>query len=114
MNQKEEDQILFSNILNNNYFDYFKNGDKQIEFFINGICSANCSYCYLKKYQKELFPIELLNFDQILKNTDKLIKWYIKNKFKCNINIFSGELFTTKIGISILDIFYNNFKNVDF
>lgn len=114
MNQKEEDQILFSNILNNNYFDYFKNGDKQIEFFINGICSANCSYCYLKKYQKELFPIELLNFDQILKNTDKLIKWYIKNKFKCNINIFSGELFTTKIGISVLDIFYNNFKNVDF
>lgn len=113
MNYKEEDQILFSSILTQNYFNDFKNGDKQIEFFINGICSSNCSYCYLKKYQQELFPIELLNFDKIIENTEKLIKWYIKNKFCCNISIFSGELFTTKIGIPILKLFYDNFKILD-
>ena len=112
----KEDQMLFSSILERNYFNIFRNGNKNgkgIELFINGLCSANCSYCYLKKHQKELFPASLYNIDKILTNTKQILKWYIDNKFCCNLDIFSGELFTTELGFKLLDVLYETFNKKD-
>lgn len=112
----KEDQILFSHILEKNYFNIFRHGNKNskgIELFINGLCSANCSYCYLKKHQKDLFPSSLYNVDKILANTKQILQWYIDNKFCCNLDIFSGELFTTDLGIKLLDLLYNTFNKKD-
>jgi len=41
-----------------------------------------------------------------------LIQWYIENKFTCEIDLFSGEWVTSDLCFPILDLFYNNFKNI--
>lgn len=112
MTYLEEDNILFNDILTRNYFLPFQKRQKKIEFQLSGLCSANCQYCYLKAHQKELFPIELYNKEQIVKNFELLIKWYIKNNFNCEIDLFSGEWLTTDLMEPILEILYNNFKNI--
>lgn len=108
-----ENNILFNDILERNYYQYFKKGEKSIEIFLNGICPSNCSYCYLKKYQKELFPNDLQNFNNILNNCELIINWYIKNNFNCKIEIFSGEWITTKLRQPVFDLLYTSFKNVE-
>jgi len=60
----------------------------------------------------ELFPIELYDKKQIIKNFELLIKWYIQNKFTCEIDIFSGEWLTTELREPIFNIMYNNFKDL--
>lgn len=113
----DEDRILFKNIFEKNYFDKLRqpnNDVNELELFINGICSANCQYCYLKKHQKELFPSQLLDYNTIINNIKEIIKWYIDNKFCCNISLFSAEFLTTKLGIPVLDTIYTGFKDAPF
>lgn len=109
---KIQDKELFNDILERNYYNFFKKGEKSIEIFLNGICKANCEYCYLKKHQKELFPIELYNKDKIINNLQLILNWYIENKFTCTIDIFSGEWLTTELRTPVLNILYNTFKNI--
>lgn len=111
-NYIEQDQQLFNDIIQRNYYSLFQKGQGAIEFFLNGYCRSNCEYCYLKQHQNELFPKELYNKEQIILNTELLIKWYIDNNFTCPINIFSGEWLTTELAEPILDLFYNYFKDL--
>jgi len=46
----DEDNEVFNTILEQEYFTEFKLGNKSIELELSGLCSANCQYCYLKKY----------------------------------------------------------------
>ena len=109
---KEQDNELFYDILNRNYFQYFKQGEKSLEIFLNGLCQANCEYCYLKKHQKDLFPVKLFNLDTIINNFQLIINWYIENHFTNEIDIFSGEWLTTQLRTPILTILYNSFKDI--
>jgi len=64
----EQDNRLANDMLERNYYSYFRKGHKKIEIFLNGVCKANCKYCYLKKHQEDLFPIESYNLELILNN----------------------------------------------
>lgn len=107
----DEDNEVFNTILEQEYFTEFKLGNKSIELELSGLCSANCQYCYLKKYQKDLFPKELYNEKNIIDNINLLLQWYIKNNFTCRISLFSGEWLTTSLMEPVFNSIYNNFKD---
>lgn len=112
---KTEDDKLLSSFLNRYYFDEFfheRDGVKFIEFFLKGDCPSKCSYCYLQKHLKDLYPCEYDDDEKILKNTEIFLDFYIENKFKCNIELFSGRMFYKGgIGLDVLELLYNKFKD---
>ena len=75
----DEDNEVFNTILEQEYFSEFKLGNKSIELELSGLCSANCQYCYLKKHQKDLFPKELYNEQNIINNINLLLQWYVNH-----------------------------------
>ena len=83
-----DDFYLFQDILKRNYFNFFKKGEKNIEFILNHTCNQNCSNCFGCSYDTEVYknqnifiPTKTNKYD----NLSNLIKWYIKNNFYCNI-----------------------------
>lgn len=107
----KEDKILANNFLNNTYYEPFRKGCKGIELFLLGECKANCQYCYLKQHP-ELSPHELNNYSLVVNNVDKILDWYIENKFCCRIDIFSGEWLTTPLVDQIFNLFEEKFSKV--
>jgi hypothetical protein len=49
----------------------------------------------------------------IIQNLEKLINWYIKNKFYCKIDIFSGEWLTTPLADKVFDLFEEKFSKIE-
>lgn len=109
-----EDKKLANDFLERNFYRDFRQGRKVIEIFLIGACKANCSYCYLKKHVKDLYPLNLHNYDTIINNLEKTLNWYISNKFCCNFDIFSAEWLTTPLADRVFDTFYNAFEKIDF
>lgn len=103
---------LANDILERQYYSYFRKGQKKIELYFTANCKANCEYCYLKKHQKELYPNELSNPKQIVQNLQLILDWYVENKFTCPLDIFSAEWLTTSWADQIFDCFYNTFSKV--
>lgn len=114
INENIDNRILLNDILKRNYYKDFQSLDskKCIEIFLFGPCKSNCDYCYLKKHQKELFPIELNNYDNIIQNFEIFLNWYIENNFRCNLDIFSGEWITTPLFEPIFNLMYEKFSSI--
>lgn len=113
-----EDKQLANDILERHYYQNFRdpskfNQEKNLEIFLTGACKSNCEYCYLKN-NHILYPLELHNEDLIINNIKLIIQWYIKNQFKCNIEIYSADWLTTPLAESIFNIFYDAFKDSDY
>lgn len=108
----QENQQLLKDILERNYFSNFrqKNNTKSIELFITGKCLQNCQYCYVKKHQNELYPINIDKDENIINNLSLFLDYYISNEFLCNINLFSGEWLSLPISQKIFQIIYNKFS----
>lgn len=109
----EENKKLANDFLNDLYYDSFKKGNKAIELFLLGSCKANCQYCYLKKYQSDLYPQQFCDFSLIINNLEKILNWYIDNKFTCKFDIFSGEWLTTPLADKVFDLFENKFAPIE-
>ena len=84
--QKQNDELL-TNIINalcQTYlpdtagFEKFKDNAGHIELYITPECNQKCTYCYLQKHMEDLYPKEIRNKEQILKNSEE----YKKNMFK--------------------------------
>lgn len=136
-----DDQILFQEMLERNYFNNFKKGNRNIEFLLStdetlSICT-NCSTQNSDLYpQQDIFIPTKTNKFQNLKS---LLKWYMDNQFQCDIH-FNGQIekenisqiiecldylktyiyfqkpidiiFNTKMeNINIIDQIYNNLKD---
>lgn len=113
MNEFNNENKQLANIfLDDIYYESFRKGKKVLELFLLGKCKSNCEYCYLKQHP-ELYPDKLNNYSLIAENLEKIIDWYIDNKFCCRIDIFSGEWLTTPLADKVFDIFENKFSKVD-
>lgn len=110
---KEQNNRLAKSILERTYYEPFRKGEKELEIFLLGKCSAQCEYCYLSKHSDELYPKELSsNYDLLLKNLKILMNWYVKNNFKCRISIFSAEwLDKNDFRDKVFDILDKAFEN---
>lgn len=109
---QDENKELANIFLNDAYYNSFKKGKKAIELFLLGKCKANCQYCYLKQHP-ELYPNELHDYSLIIANLEKILDWYIDNKFTCKLDIFSGEWLTTPLADQVFDLFENKFSKID-
>lgn len=106
----EENDILYKNYLQDYFFNDFLNPDpekiKQLEIIVSPKCNLGCKYCYLHKYYNKSFPPSSFDESRTLENLDKLLNWLHENKYRPNLDIFSGELLAQKIGYQVLDRIY--------
>lgn len=109
--QLENDQIM-ETILNGSFYSYFRKPiDEQkdeifLELFITATCNQDCEYCYLVKHGDQLYPKELRKMSTILKNIEILLDYLYENKINpIRYDLFSGEIWGTKFGDKVFDIF---------
>lgn len=118
--QEEQNELLY-NLLQKRFFQFWEkpelfqdntslSNNSNIELFITPYCNQSCSYCYLVKYP-ELYPQGISN-DKILENLKIFLNWINeKNFYLPDIDLFSGEIWHTKLGFDILDIILDYCKN---
>lgn len=74
-----------------------------LELYISPICNQKCEYCYLVKYGDKLYPQEIRDEKQILKNLDILLDYLIDNDIvPRQVDIFTGEIWETPLGAKVL------------
>ena len=109
--QKENDIIAW-NFLERTFFKSFRlpydemraTNYGSVEFMLNAACNQACQYCYLNKYGTELVPKSARNVNNILKNSELLIKFLTSNNMHPTYEIFSGDLFFQRVGFDLLDL----------
>lgn len=115
--QKEQDQLL-KTILNYRFFNPWKNltkyadtnkslrQDSILELYVTSTCNQTCEYCYLQKHP-ELYPKECNNPDTILHNLNIFLKYCLAENY-CfpELSIFSGDIWTSEFGWSVLETIY--------
>lgn len=120
---KEENDFL-KDILSLRFFEVWKNPnlakdknfeelriESRLELYITSTCNQHCEYCYLWKYP-ELYPSEINQEKQILKNLGILLDWMTENNFFIpEIDLFTGEIWHSSFGLEILDLIYKKIQN---
>lgn len=86
--------------------------DLGLELIISPDCNLKCSYCYMHKHGKELFPEEINKKEDILKNLKRIVSKLVEEKtfLKNDIDIFSGEFFMLDYWEEVFDILYDGLK----
>lgn len=74
-----------------------------LELIITPECNQKCSYCYLVQHKDDLYPKETRKPENIIKNLNILLNWYLENKFSfARVDLFSGEIWGSKLGYDVL------------
>ena len=108
---KEENDILFNGFLEKYFFEPFRCGQRSLELIVSPLCCHKCSYCYLVEHASDLFSHCDCSAANILANLDKVLDWSYQNNFRCNIDLFSGELFAQEVGYQICERIYSFYKD---
>lgn len=116
--QAERDRFLYE-LMNELFFKGWR-GEKEdeyhdtIEFQVSYSCIHNCSYCYVNHYGDELYKPDIQEKDRVIENTKLLLDWIEANGFHINTwSLFSGSLFSQKVGYEVIEIIYNKLRNTD-
>lgn len=117
MDQKRENDLLLQNFLEWTFFKEWRNPGnnlnfRAIELMINSTCDLACQYCYYTNFGHELYPSKISKPNEILENLHALLTWLVDNKFRPEIDLFSGELFAQKIGRDVLNLIYDFYSKV--
>ena len=119
--QKEQNAILEHFIFDNIYSKMKSKPSRRdrilgLELFITSTCNKKCTYCYLQKHEDKLYPPEIRNIDTILSNLKILLNHlsnYNDGKFN-KLDLFSGEIWGTKLSKDIFDILIEYSPKVHF
>ena len=123
--QQENNEIL-QYILEDVFFQRMKSNDEEcldlqrlhgttIELYITSVCNQKCEYCYLTKHGDELYPAEIRNKDQILKNLRIFLAYLKERKVHLrNMDLFSGEIWGMDFGNQVLDTILEFLGDEDF
>lgn len=109
-----ENDTLYNHFLEDYYYKDFRSdsGEKQIELIMLPKCNLCCKYCYINKFYDKTYTN--YDFKQSKINLLRLLEFYEKNKFKCAIDIFSGEFLAQEDGYKFLEIIYEFFKDKEY
>jgi len=106
VNFQEENDQLFNSVLAHTFFREIENFNN-VEFYLGARCNQRCSYCYLVRYGKELYPTEIEKKDLLLHNLGLLCDWMIENGYSWNIDYFAGEDYS--VMFPALELILNKF-----
>lgn len=102
-----EDKKLLHNFLEKTFFTTWQKGDdgnfSSLELQVSASCDKGCVYCYYHNYGEHLYPSKLNNRKNILKNTDIILEWLERKKMFPQIELFSGEIFSQKVGFEVTE-----------
>ena len=109
---QEENDLLAWNFLERNFFSNFrlplsKLIDKKchrLHLILNTVCNQSCSYCYYARYGKDLIPDYASKPQSILNNLQILLDYLVTENMHPILEIFSGDLFSQKLGFDALDL----------
>lgn len=110
---KEENERGFNAFYQNYWLKQISEGKKDIEIIISPACNLKCKYCYFQKHQKDLYPDDLIDNKLILENCLKIARWGIKNNFKGELSLFSGEILAQQVGYDLLNALYELYSVTD-
>lgn len=110
MTFEQENEQLLQDILENSFYAGFKDEAKKryesscLEMNITASCNQKCEYCYLTKYGDSLYPADIRKEDNILKNMELLIDYFLENQMHPGyLDLFSGEIWGTPFGNQVFD-----------
>lgn len=85
-----------------------------VEIIVNPGCDQNCSYCYIARYGKELYPLDTRQDKEgQLHNLNLLFDYFFEKKILIRCwEIFGGDLFKDGIFWDIMDIFYERYSYI--
>lgn len=79
-----------------------------LELFLTSYCNQQCEYCYLYKYEYELYPKEINTSEKILNNLKVILQWIVDNNYDIKtIDLFTGEIWHSQFGLDVLDTILN-------
>ena len=105
-----EDQQLSESILNVNYYTHWTQGKGKIELFVT---LDNGGVKVFKEYfgvQESIYPNDILDSTVILSNIKKFLRWYVENKFTCDISLFGDGWVDTSLFKDVISEIYSAFK----
>ena len=103
----ELNEQLLNDVLERNYYKYFRESKKQLSIIVNkgNICGTHCE---VNNNFEDYFQVfDLSNNKSNIKN---LIDFYIKNKFKCDINILGDDTNSVAEYETALAVMLESFK----
>lgn len=103
----ELNEQLLNDVLERNYYKYFRESKKQLSIIVNkgNICGTHCE---VNNNFEDYFQVfDLSNNKSNIKN---LIDFYIKNKFKCDINILGDDISSIAEYETALAVMLESFK----
>lgn len=109
----KENERGFNTFYNRYWINNISNGLSNIEIIISPACNLRCKYCYFQKHQKDLYPDNLIDNKLILENCLKIARWGIKNNFKGDLDLFSGEILAQQIGYDLLNALYELYSTTN-
>jgi len=120
MNHQQENNALFNSFLEHTFFKGWTNKDdkryenfRRIEFILNSRCNLNCKYCYIARFGEELYSRKISRPKDILHNLEMLLDWLIVKGYAPDIDFFSGEPFSQKVGFDALKLILDKFSNTE-
>lgn len=121
MTYQEENNKLMEAFLERTFFKGYEHPElketenfRNLELFFNDKCNLACKYCYLQKFGKELYPQNIQETSQILKNLEMTLDWLIsKNYAPESIELFSGEVFIQDSAWTAMNMILDKFANAE-
>lgn len=123
LDHKKEKSMYLNQFLDDTFFNKWRVENKNkssntmysnLELIITPDCNLACTYCYVNKNANGLYPKDIRNHDHIRQNTEMLIDWLIEQRMvPRNIEIFSGSVFSQKVGWDVLYILYEKYKKAE-
>lgn len=117
--QQEENNKLLESFLERTFFKGWKNPGlrecenfRSMEIFFNAKCNLACKYCYLNNYGDKLYPPEIQDNKQLLKNLEMILDWLIEREMAPqHLEYFSGEALVQEVGLEGLEMILDKFKD---
>lgn len=103
---EENDTMIYSM-----FQDFYKNYiskdlfNRGLELYVTSTCNLNCEYCYLAKYEDDLYPKEFRDPKLILKNMKIFLNYLVENHMVFGfVDLFAGEIWHTDFGEAVLHV----------
>ena len=118
MTYQEENDKLVTSFLEHTFFRGW-NPEQEgmenfngLELYLNNKCNLNCTYCYLARYGRDLYPSEIQDDEKVLKNAEMLIDWLLEKRLAPKrLELFAGEPLVQPIGLRVLEMILEKFKD---